>query len=922
MNIVEDSARLALLFFVAIATSVSFASVDEINTVFHGCDYARAWGYIGNSTNGVAYIHGTLPSSGGWWGGGHAGYSNISPSPTGAINVPGAFGLHTVVNVGDYSYCDCSGLTDVTIPNYVTNIGVCAFVNCSSITNISIPSGVVNIAASAFSGCINLEGLVLPSAVRNIGSNAFARCTSLESLTMPTAVKSIGSNAFEGCNNLKEVNILDLANWCSIAFEDPNANPLSIARMLKAGGVATDSIIIPSSAKNIGNYAFMSCTNLVNVAIPGSVNAIGDCAFAECSNLVTATIGYGVTHIGTSAFSNCENLRMLSIPASVETIEDFGFAICRSLDEILLGSGVSEIGRWAFYHCDGARRVDLQNAKHIGESAFWECSSLEKLDIPDSVTSIGSSSFESCSNLSEVRIGSGVTTIPIACFSGCWNLREVEIGANVSSIMPAAFYGCSSLKKIVFHGDAPYAEDDDPELYIYGSFGGVPSDCEVYIHEGTEGWEIDEEGKWHGLAIRYINEGGGETGESPCFDSVLYVYHNWETPSQGENVRAIRWMLVPKCPDGWEVNGVTLQGKSRWLDEWQDLDFENVYLDWWSSNGDLPAGSVCGTPAYVRAVMAVSAMINGVETNCTIASKNILFECAPADDADARALLSEIPHGLTEMEIMEGGATLSITNGETAAFAYALWPSAFTVLPSSGTIKAVVRDDYGYEDCIGIDEVGNIGWWLWTAPNSSGEYRLEMLDGTRIVATCSIFVTKEAICITEDVSYEEALPEMVTLAPGATITIRPRAGELFLDADAVTLLKNVSAAPGREGQDASFFTPVARIVDGNILIESKIDKNAVGLGDSISTILNEAIGDPATFVGKSKTSLSIDYIKPGFYYGLSCAANLESLETITPAMTKATSDGVTIDITKPGNDDLKPTAERAFMKLVISDKTE
>lgn len=56
--------------------------------------------------------------------------------------------------IGDESFYECIGLTDVTIPNSVTCIGWAAFCGCSSLTGIDIPNSVTEIYGYAFYGCI------------------------------------------------------------------------------------------------------------------------------------------------------------------------------------------------------------------------------------------------------------------------------------------------------------------------------------------------------------------------------------------------------------------------------------------------------------------------------------------------------------------------------------------------------------------------------------------------------------------------------------------------------------------------------------------------------------------------------------------------------------------------------------------------
>ena len=81
----------------------------------------------------------------------------------------------------------------------------------------------------------------------------------------------------------------------------------------------------------------------------------------------------------------------------------------------------------------------------IGESAFWGCSGLTSVSIPQGVTSIGESAFSGCSGLTSVSIPQGVTSIGDWAFYGCSGLTSVSIPQGVTSIGKMVFFGCSSL---------------------------------------------------------------------------------------------------------------------------------------------------------------------------------------------------------------------------------------------------------------------------------------------------------------------------------------------------------------------------------------------------------------------------------------------------------------------------------------------
>ena len=78
----------------------------------------------------------------------------------------------------------------------------------------------------------------------------------------------------------------------------------------------------------------------------------------------------------------------------------------------------------------------------IGDSAFYECSSLTTVTIPNSITSIGECAFKDCSSLTSVTIPNSVTSIGGSAFKGCSSLTSVTIGNSVTSIGNEAFCYC------------------------------------------------------------------------------------------------------------------------------------------------------------------------------------------------------------------------------------------------------------------------------------------------------------------------------------------------------------------------------------------------------------------------------------------------------------------------------------------------
>jgi len=88
----------------------------------------------------------------------------------------------------------------------------------------------------------------------------------------------------------------------------------------------------------------------------------------------------------------------------------------------------------------------------IGFNAFYGCTKLTSVIIPDRVTSIGGQAFASCTGLTNVTIPDSVTSIGNYAFIGCTKLTSVTIPNGVKSIGGGAFYGCTGLTSVTMGG--------------------------------------------------------------------------------------------------------------------------------------------------------------------------------------------------------------------------------------------------------------------------------------------------------------------------------------------------------------------------------------------------------------------------------------------------------------------------------------
>ena len=152
---------------------------------------------------------------------------------------------------------------------------------------------------------------------------------------------------------------------------------------------------------------------------------------------------------GAPWYGSRSRVKSAVIAEGVTSIGDSAFFDCTSLTSVTIPDSVTSIGRYAFQNCTSLTSVTIPNSvTSIGMSAFDGCESLTSVTIPDSVTSIGNAAFYNCTSLTSVTIPDSVTSIDVNAFAGCTSLTSVTIPDSVTSIGEWAFDGCTSLTSV------------------------------------------------------------------------------------------------------------------------------------------------------------------------------------------------------------------------------------------------------------------------------------------------------------------------------------------------------------------------------------------------------------------------------------------------------------------------------------------
>ncbi len=386
----------------------------------------------------------------------------------------------------------------VVIPDGITEISDDAFNCCHNLKNITIPDSVTKIGEGAFSVCIGLTNITIPKNVTGIGDGAFCDCRELASITIPSRVTKIGRSVFEYCNNLVSIKV----SGDNKTYHDKHNCLIETKSKTLIAGCKNSIIPNDGSVSKIGNDAFSGCEELKSIIIPDGVTEIGDCAFFDCAGLTSVTIPDSVTDIGYKAFCGCHSLTSVNIPNGVTKIGSSAFCYCENIKEISIPDSVTEIGNGAFdlnglskikvsggnrtYHDEGNCLIETKSktlisgcrnsvipndgsVTIIGSDAFYDCSGLTEITIPDSVTEIGYDAFSGCKELSIIKVsdankvysGKGnclIETKSKTLIMGCKNSIIPDDG-SVTKIGRSAFYCCTELTEINIPNTVTEIED-------------------------------------------------------------------------------------------------------------------------------------------------------------------------------------------------------------------------------------------------------------------------------------------------------------------------------------------------------------------------------------------------------------------------------------------------------------------------------
>lgn len=179
------------------------------------------------------------------------------------------------------------------------------------------------------------------------------------------------------------------------------------------------------------------------VIIPDTVKEIGYGAFEKDKTVLKVIMPDSVEKMENAVFNECENLMEIRFSHSLKEIPAHTCSGCLALEKVIIPEGVTTIGDGAFNSGDSSMSYSEikfpETLKSIEMDAFKNNDSVTKISLPDGLESIGTNAFSGNTSLVKVSFGDGITELSEGVFSGDTILKNVALPYGLKSIGASVF---------------------------------------------------------------------------------------------------------------------------------------------------------------------------------------------------------------------------------------------------------------------------------------------------------------------------------------------------------------------------------------------------------------------------------------------------------------------------------------------------
>lgn len=231
-------------------------------------------------------------------------------------------------------------------------------------------SGKGAVSSSPFSE-IAFKKLIIEEGITQINSRRFLGSSALESVSLPKTITNLGEYAFENCQSLKE-----------ILVDDENENFKSVDGVLYTKNMQK-LLVYPSNKED------------ADFSIPETVRSLGDYAFDYNQNLENITIPAGLSSMGEyEPFYCAKSIKCFNVAT--------GNGYYTSKDGCLYSKDLKKLIKYTI--ALDAKSVTIDGVTMINDNAFYNSANLEEIVLKNTVSEIGYMAFYNCDNLSKLTI--------------------------------------------------------------------------------------------------------------------------------------------------------------------------------------------------------------------------------------------------------------------------------------------------------------------------------------------------------------------------------------------------------------------------------------------------------------------------------------------------------------------------------------
>ena len=564
------------------------------------------------------------------------------------------------------------------------------------ITKVEIGDGVTRIGSGAFA-YTELTGTVTFSEnVTSYGDGVFARDTSITAVDWtnfkPTEKITDGWATvytekhiaipyafFDGCSSL-DTSIIGSTEYSGQLVLPNTIEAIYVAAFRNTGFSTVDFSNGLSSIKAVGSYAITNLANMTEFTYPGNVDFYGTndegqnnviqgggiekltiakevtelpanfCTDTEKLTAIEFESGSQLTKIGEMAFYGNQALKSIDIPSTVTAIGESAFADCFSLEKIELGH-IESFGQNTFARCSSLKTAKIQGSSDVAYPSnmfgTWgtghSAAPLETLEIDAGKIQFSLSNNQKDS-IETIVLGDGVTEIPNNFAANCTKLTSVSLPDALTSVPANAFQGCSSLEKVGI--------SENSKLQSIGSGAFVNSGLtQIYIPKN----------------VTSIGNGAFNRTPITVFDMSDVLAESMEVGNYAIN----NWYASDEKKPDWKDNFKYIYVSNSGVANSVKAKTSNCNYAFFVTNG----GSVDATKTGFAAVSCAgytakwydnenctgSPVTGNPETGKTYYAKwtksaNVALTSNPAADADGKVSATYTPSGAVTLSVQTPGA--------------------------------------------------------------------------------------------------------------------------------------------------------------------------------------------------------------------------------------------------------------------------